>query len=438
MLEEVARAPGISIFIAALAAVSCSNSTPSPPSTGSPSSPVTIRGTERLAWEQMAASGNELATIAYVLYVDGSLRFRLESASCDATAGASGYTCRSPLPALAAGTHTLELASFFSSDPANESARAAPLTVTVAQGASSSVGVESQAPVSGQAPNAAAAAPAAAWPAGAVRLLDALEPTDLAFTPDGRMWIAERAGRIRVAHDNAAIDPPAVTLSDGSDRTANILALAIDPQFARTRFIFAIYTSRGRSNPVAFTIARLREASDTLADRVVILDDVKASADAHASLRFGPDGKLYAAFDDGGSERLVDDAASFNGKILRLNPDGTTPDDSRTKSPIFAQAGASPRGLAWHKRSGRLWIADALSVGGIDWAPPPSGIAAGENALFVGSQAGLARAAIDPRNPARLASIDRLLPNLNVRAVAVAPDGGVYFATEDAIGFLAQ
>jgi len=226
--------------------------------------------------------------------------------------------------------------------------------------------------------------------------------------------------------------------TDRNGGSGAILALAADPQFARTRFIFAIYTARTRTGVLAFTIARFREASGTLADRVVILDDVIASADPHASLRFGPDAKLYASFDDGGDERLVDDAASFNGKVLRLNPDGTTPDDSPTKSPILTKAGSSPRGLAWHKRPGRLWIADALHVGALDWAPPPSGLAASEDALFVASGSGLSRAAFDPRNPVRLGPTDPILTNLNVRAVVVAPDGGVYFATDDAIGVLAR
>jgi glucose/arabinose dehydrogenase len=432
-------AAAITVFVAALSALRCSNSAPPSPHTSVPSGPVPIRATDRLTWDQTAASADELATIGYVLYVDGGTRVVLGNASCDTAGGAAGFVCRSPLPGMGAGTHTLELASFFLSAPTGESARSAPLTVTLAQG--SSLVAEPPARVTGQASNVApSAASEDIWPAGAVRLIDALaNPADLAFTPDGRLWIAEQPGRIRVAHGNALVASPALMLaSRRADGTGNILALAVDPQFMRTRFIFAIYTSRSRWGAFAFTIARFREASDTLADRVVILDDVLASSDPHASLRFGPDGKLYAAFDDGGNERLVGDAASFNGKVLRLNPDGTTPDDSPTKSPIFLTAGSSPRGLAWHRRSGRLWIAEALHVGGIDWAPPPTSVASAEDSLFVASSAGLTRAAIDARNPARLASIEQILANLVVRAVAVAPDGGVYFATDDSIGVVAR
>src|SRR5439155_17060535 len=109
---------------------------------------------------------------------------------------------------------------------------------------------------------------------------------------------------------------------------------------------------------VRFSIARLREASDTFADPVVVLDDVPASASPAAALRFGPDGKLYAAFDAGGDARRSADAASLNGKVLRLNTDGTTPADQAGSTPVFANGFIAPVGLAWHPSSRALWVAD--------------------------------------------------------------------------------
>src|SRR5581483_2706338 len=163
------------------------------------------------------------------------------------------FVCGSPLPGMGAGTHTLELTSFFVSDPSVESARSDPLTVTLGQG--SSLVAEPTARAAGHAPaRAAATAPSEdAWPAGAVRLIDGVDhPTDLAFTPDGRLWIAERAGRIRVAQDNALVGNPALTVAtDRNGGSGAILALTADPQFARTRFIFAIYTARTRTGVLA-------------------------------------------------------------------------------------------------------------------------------------------------------------------------------------------
>jgi Glucose / Sorbosone dehydrogenase len=212
-----------------------------------------------------------------------------------------------------------------------------------------------------------------------------------------------------------------------------VLALAVDPQFARTRYVFAIYTARAASGATTFVVARFREAGSTLADRVVLLDGVRASADPHASLRFGPDGKLYAAFDNGGDARLAADPASLNGKILRLNPDGTTPADQPRGSPVLASGYASPRGIDWHRASGRMWAADLARVGSVRWIAPAAVAIAGDD-LIVASESGLSRARIDRRSGDRLANSQDAVRGLAIGAVAVASDGQIFFATETAIG----
>src|SRR5439155_25387516 len=86
-----------------------------------------------------------------------------------------------------------------------------------------------------------------------------------------------------------------------------------------------------------------------------LLDDILASRRPSASLRFGPDGKLFAAFDDGGASRLAEDLSSFNGKILRLNADGTTPNDQAANIPLYSSNYPSPTGLGWSFLTGAMW-----------------------------------------------------------------------------------
>src|SRR3989442_1783263 len=89
---------------------------------------------------------------------------------------------------------------------------------------------------------------------------------------------------------------------------------------ARTRFVFAIVAS-GRT----FALVRAREVAETFGERSVLVDGIRAAAsDPSASLRFGPDGKLYAAFDDGGDAHSAGDSSSPNGKIMRVNTVRTT------------------------------------------------------------------------------------------------------------------
>src|SRR6185295_1714176 len=77
-----------------------------------------------------------------------------------------------------------------------------------------------------------------------------------------------------------------------------------------------------------------------------------------AALRFGPDGSLYAAFDDGGDAMVSGDLASLQGKVLRLNRDCTTPADQMGATPMFAAGFHSPRGIEWPPGSGTLWVAE--------------------------------------------------------------------------------
>jgi glucose/arabinose dehydrogenase len=404
-----------------------------------PSGQITVTGREQLAWDQPASDATQLSGIGYTVYVDGT-GAPYSGVTC---ASASPFTCQAPLPAMTPGPHAVELAAFFKDNPGLESPKGGPLNLLVVPQtgtavqpsiATSRVGVR-RAP---GAPGAnAAPVPDSAWPSTTARVLEGLDrPTDLAFTPDARLWLAERSGRIRAIHGNAFTDAPALTLPARADGTGQVVALAIDPQFVSNQFIYAIYTAPSRGGTLTFTLARFREVADTLADAVVLLDEVPASADAHAAVRFGPDAKLYAAFDNGADERLVDDLASFSGKMLRLNADGTTPDDAPRKSPILSSGFNSPRGVTWHRPSGQLWAADVSRVGPVHWPITPQAVAALGNDLYIGSDAGLARAHVDPQNPTRLMGATDLVATLPIRAVAVAPDGSVYFATPTAIGLL--
>ncbi len=205
---------------------------------------------------------------------------------------------------------------------------------------------------------------------------------------------------------------------------------------------------------------------------ILLLDAVPASpVGAAASVRFGPDGKLYVALDDGGIPGLAGDLAAFGGKILRMNADGSTPDDQAAATPVYSSAYRSPQGLAWQPGTGTLWVGDShrpgtlglTAVAEVESRPrrtrkaatlalsPATGatgaagmsfyrgrlIPALQNDLLVAATPGghLLRARFDPRNPLSIIAIERLLED-RVRAVsmvAVGPDGAVYICTERAL-----
>jgi hypothetical protein len=407
-----------------LICTACGRSAPEPPVVNPPGGTETINGSERLGWDQRAANASDLAAIRYAIYVDG-VRSELSGASCEPNASANGFPCSARLPALTSGAHTLELASFIQDGSLLESARSAPLRVGVTGMTQPAAATDVQRR-SGAA--SADAPPERMTPAEAstivVEGLD--QPIDLAPLPDGRLLIAERSGLIRMVEGGRTLDEPALALPQV--RGTALMALAVDPEFARSRFVFAIYTAPSRRGAPTFVLARFREAGNTLGDPIVLLDGIQPSPEPRASLRFGPDRKLYAAFDDGGDERRINDAANFNGKVLRMNGDGTTPTDQPGGSPIAARAGRSPRGLFWHPASGALWVADRSRIGVVAWTPPPDGVAIVGDSLYIGGPAGLMRARMDAGADA-VGPVVTVVSGTPVRAVAAGADRTLYFAT---------
>jgi glucose/arabinose dehydrogenase len=417
-----------------------------------------ITGRERLAWDQNGAGPEALAPLGWAIYIDDK-RSELQGSTCEPASSGVGLTCSAPLPPLAPGSHTLQLGAYVPiGEILAQTRRSALLQVFVTSTATTLSSLSRD---------------VAFTTADHVRLraeviADGLDsPTDLAFTADNRIFIAERAGRVRVVRAGRLNAAPALTLP--ATRETALLGLAMDPSFDRTRFVYLLYTETSRTGAAAFSVARFREVNDTLADRVVLLDEVQTSAThARGALRFGPDGKLYVALDNDGNDRLADDPGSFNGKVLRLNLDGTTPDDQAGATPVWASGLQSPGGLDWQPATSTLWLADTrtdgtgrLSAvvaisdpskrGAIRVAYPlpslfgASGAAFYRSALIPGFRNNLlvsvdegrdlVRIQFDERDPTRMTSIESLLSSRlgTLRALGVAPDGTIHICTTDAL-----
>jgi glucose/arabinose dehydrogenase len=319
-----------------------------------------VNGSSRIGWDQRSDSESDLVFLHFVIYVDGA-RTELGDASCSTPAGSAGFPCTATLPSMSAGQHTLALASYvFQGAEVIESAKSAPLTVTVSRSSGSTAGLVSLAadspPVSVPPPSGVRDVTAADGTELRVQPLTQLDhPSALAISNDGTVFVADREGRVLVVHAGTVVGETALR-ADGE--TGIILDLALDPEFARTHHVFAIEAVAG--DPPTFRISRFRESGGQLGERAVVFGNVPASPDRpSASLAFGPDGHLYAGLDDGGDSENARRPGSYNGKVLRLNADGTTPGDQAGASPIYASNLHAPRSLAWDASSASLWVADA-------------------------------------------------------------------------------
>jgi len=179
-------------------------------------------------------------------------------------------------------------------------------------------------------------------------------PWSLNFAPDGRLFVTERPGRVRIVSGGSS--ELALTV-DGvyTQGEAGLLGLALDPEFAQNRFVY-IYYSATASGGAVNRIVRYREVNSRLGERVVLLDNIPA-ATVHdgGRLRFGPDGLLYASAGDASNANIAQDVASLAGKILRINRDGTVPRDNRFSSPVYTYGHRNPQGFDWHPTSGDMW-----------------------------------------------------------------------------------
>ena len=432
----------------------CSKSSSPTPSPGSGAT-ETITGRERIGWDQPATNAEELAALRYAIYVDGA-RSELTEVSCGTTAASAGFPCSARLPAMSVGAHTLQLVAYVD---AIESARSAPFLVTVT--------------------GLTGGDPPAIVPLtdgeivttdDGVRLRveilagDLQQPSAVAVTADGRALVGTAAG-IVVVRDGEAAGRPEQT--DGQ-----AVAIALSPTFDRDAHVYLTETVSSAAGATVFRTSRFREVGGRLGERMVLLESGPAAANPAAALRFGPDGNLYLAFDDGDRASASQRLADWSGKLLRLAPDGRTPADQRAASPVVFAGLTSPRGLDWNLDASGLWLVDAVRDGSerlrvIARSQRPKGTARpgtftlpkglGASAisfyragaipqfagdlLVAGRDAGyLLRLRFDPNDPFTPVSTEPLLKNRveSIRAVTVAPNGAIYFCSATSLIRLRQ
>ena len=301
----------------------------------------------------------------------------------------------------------------------------------------------------------------------------------MAFAPDGRIFVTERPGRVRIVQSGSLVPQPALVLSDvAAQGEAGLMGIALHPDFAQNQLVYLVYTATGPGGGVN-RVVRYREVGGTLGERAVLIDNIPA-ATIHdgGRIKFGPDRMLYVTMGDAAVASVAQDLASLNGKIYRLNPDGSTPRDNPFGSPIYSYGHRNPQGLDWNPVNGDLWATEHGQSGNDElnfiqagrnygWptiegaetrsgmetpvlfftpAIAPSGaafyrgtaIAAFQHNLFFAALRGsqIRRVRLDPSNPRRVVAHEALVDSRygRIRDIIDGPDGALYFCTNNRDG----
>ncbi len=320
-------------------------------------------------------------------------------------------------------------------------------------------------------------------------------PWGLAFLPDGRLLVTERAGRLRILGTDGKLSGPVLGVPQVRARgQGGLLDVALDPDFKTNRTIFLSYSEPGGGGS-STAVARATLDEQSLANvKVVFSQEPKVDSGHHFGARvvFARDGRMFVTTGDRGRMDPAQDLANTIGKVLRLNRDGSVPPDN----PFVNNAAASPaiwsyghrniQGAAIDPVTGSLWTIEFGPAGGdelnrpepgknygwplVSWGnhysgkdipdPPtrpdladavkywnptiaPSGMIFYTGAMFPQWKNNILIAGLGTLGLVRLEIKDGKVVNEErielghrIRDVEQAPDGSIYVATDDADGRL--
>ena len=412
--------------------------------------PIAITGTEKIGWDQPADDANQLARYRYFGYVDGAPQL-LADAMCDGSTSTGLFLCSAGVPHMSVGLHQLQLAAQETDGLQRLGGLSAALSVNlIARKISTATERISRAGTTSD---------------GIPLVVETLAigltaPSALGTAPDGRVFIAERDGRILVWENGQLLPGPAFELADVVQTSeTGLVGIALHRAFQTNGRVFIAYTARDGEDGFVNRVVRLRDVKSSFGQAAVILEDrVRAAPLRPPRIGLGPDGAVYVIF-PANDQSTSESFASYTGKILRINEDGTTPRDNPGATPIIAGAGGVAGGFDWQPATGQLWLAGRdwqgrdfvknqllknAATSPFDSMVDPSGVTFYGSRLirgfadnmFIGALAGMhiRRVRFDRVDPGHVEGTERLLDGQygRISSVVAGPDGALYICTSNA------
>jgi len=180
-------------------------------------------------------------------------------------------------------------------------------------------------------------------------------PWETLFLPEGDILITERTGRITVLKNNTH-----TTINvDGVKHVGEggLLGAALHPNFKVNKYIYLFFTTE-ESGVLSNKIFRYTLEDYKLSGATLILEGIRGSSNHDGGrIAFGPDNLLYITTGDAEEPNSAQDTKSLNGKILRINDDGSIPPDNPFNNPVYSYGHRNPQGITWDE-NGNLWATE--------------------------------------------------------------------------------
>jgi len=207
-------------------------------------------------------------------------------------------------------------------------------------------------------------------------------PTAMEIAPDGRIFVCQQGGSLRVIKNGTLLATPFITLNVDPNGERGLLGIAFDPNFATNNFLYLYYTVP--IDPRHNRVSRFTANGDVVvpgSETIIMELENLTSATNHngGGLHFGPDGKLYVAVGENATASNAQTLSNRLGKMLRINADGSIPTDNTffnqavgNNRSIWAFGLRNPFTFAFQPGTGRMFIND---VGQNTWEEINDGIA---------------------------------------------------------------
>jgi glucose/arabinose dehydrogenase len=259
-------------------------------------------------------------------------------------------------------------------------------------------------------------------------------PWGMAFLPDGRLLLTERAGQMRLLSPDGSLSEPLAGVPQVVAKgQGGLLDVVLDPTFADNGLVYFSYSEPGEGG-AGTAVARARLTETGLEDvKVIFRQTPKVSGGNHfgGRLAFAPDGKLFVTL---GERFKFEPAQVLNnhlGKIVRINPDGSVPPDN----PFISEKNAQPEiwsyghrnseSAAIHPITGKLWELEFGPKGGDELNIPAPGLNYGWPVVSWGDHYDGKKIPDPPTHPEFTDAIRHWTP--------VISPSGVTFYTADAV-----